>query len=532
MYWVTLHDGPEDEEGTVIHNPFPKGAKASAAKGKLKTKGISTMDFTINPRSPMWGIIKPYNTLIKVIDDQTDELAFNGRVFNLKQYMSSGSMFSETYECEDVLAYLYDTTQTYGRFHNISVFNLFKTMIDQHNAQAEPHKRFKVGNVTVTDSNDSLYRYLGYEKTYDAIKDKLLDRLGGHLVVRYEEDGMYLDYLAEVGQVAEPTIRMRKNMKSLEKSINPDGLVTVFIPKGATIETDDEDTSASKPRVGIQSVNNGIEYIRDEELIAEFGEIKSSEPYFDDVNVPSILLTKARSFMDSQKVGKTTYNVSSLDYSLIDGSIGQLKKGNWHYIENPILAIDEPVQITEIGIDFIDPRNPDLTLGEKQPTLTQYQKEANKRAVNVTELQKLVDNQAKSIVNLTNSNKEIVKKYDEIQISYNKLNTTLEIDDETGTSLALQNLKNAIDNLGDNIEDLPVYEPVTYTKAGLMIPEDKAKLDELENYQLATGTIDGLLSKEDKQKLNIITANQPVDLDQFMADFLALKETVENMTAE
>ncbi|MER2001242.1 MAG: phage tail protein [Carnobacterium inhibens] len=527
MYWLTLHDGPNDKEGTVIHNPFPKGAKTSVANGKLKTKGISTMTFTVNPFSPMWGRIKPYQTLIKVIDDQTDELAFNGRIFNLKQSMSSGSMFSETYECEDVLAYLYDTTQTYGRFQNISVFDLFKTIIDRHNAQAEPHKRFKVGNVTVTDPNDSLYRYLGYEKTYDTIKDKLLDRLGGYLVVRYEESGMYLDYLAEVGQVAEPTIQMRKNMKSLEKNIDPSGLVTVLIPKGATIDTDDEDTSASKPRVGIQSVNNGIEYIRDEELIAEFGEVKSSEPYYDDVNEPSILLTKARDFMDSQKAIKTTYNVSSLDYSLINGGIGQLKKGNWHYIDNPILAIDEPIQIAEIGIDFIDPRNPDLTLGEKQPTLTQYQKESNKRAVNIDNLQKIVDNQANSIFRLTESNIEIVDRYNEIQTSYNNLNTNLEIDDETGTSLALQNLKKAIDDLGGNIEDLPIYVPVTPVPGsppGTMTPEDKAKLDQLKNYTEATHSQSGLFSASDKTKLDLVTVTSPVNLNDIVARLVALEQ--------
>lgn len=210
MYWLTLYNGPNDKEGTVIHNPFPKGSKTSAAKGKLAIKGIANMSFTINHLNPMWGQIKPYHTLIKVEDSQTNELVFNGRVLNLKQSMSSGWMFSETYECEDVLAYLYDSIQLYMKVQNASVSAFLQLMLDQHNSQVEAHKRFKLGNVTVTDPNDSLYRFLGYEKTYDAIKEKLLDSLGGFLVVRYEADGMYLDYLSSVGMKSETAIRLRK----------------------------------------------------------------------------------------------------------------------------------------------------------------------------------------------------------------------------------------------------------------------------------------------------------------------------------
>ncbi len=37
-----------------------------------------------------------------------------------------------------------------------------KDLIDIHNSQVEERKQFVLGRVTVTDSNDSLYRYSNY----------------------------------------------------------------------------------------------------------------------------------------------------------------------------------------------------------------------------------------------------------------------------------------------------------------------------------------------------------------------------------
>ena len=68
--------------------------------------------------------------------------------------------------------------------------------------------------------------------------------------------------------------------------------------------------------------------------------------------------------------------------------------------------------------------------------------------------------------------------------------------------------------------------PASSTKDGLLTAELYMKLQSI---QLATESIDGLLTKEDKQKLNKINVNQSIDLDQFMTDFLALKDQVNNL---
>ncbi|WP_158235288.1 hypothetical protein, partial [Pseudomonas sp. 2822-15] len=57
----------------------------------------------------------------------------------------------------------------------------------------------------------------------------------------------------------------------------------------------------------------------------------------------------------------------------------------------------------------------------------------------------------------------------------------------------------------------------------LLTGSDKQKLDELEVYELATDTIDGLLRAVDQIKLNLISINQPVDIDQLYQDVEDLK---------
>src|SRR5690606_156070 len=138
--------------------------------------------------------------------------------------------------------------------------DFLQVIIDNHNQQVEPHKRFKLGEVTVTDNNDSLYRYLGYENTYATIKDKLIDRLGGYLVLREEENGMYLDYLESIGEYKDTPIQLKTNLKDMQREIDPLGVITRVIPLGARIESDDPDaTDASQARLTIEEVNNGID---------------------------------------------------------------------------------------------------------------------------------------------------------------------------------------------------------------------------------------------------------------------------------
>lgn len=515
MYLVTIYDGPNDDKGIVIHSPYIDGVKLSSGTINLTIQGIPDMEFTINHKNPAWGKIKPLRTLIKVINIKTKKVVFDGRVLMPTEKMSSDGMFSIKYTCESKLAYLNDSNQRHGEYHNISVRDFLQVILDNHNRQVEPHKQFKIGNVTVKDNNDSLYRYLGYEKTYATIKDKLIERLGGFLVVRDEDDGMYLDYLESVGEFKNTPIRLRTNLKDMQREIDPLSVITRVIPLGARIESEDEQaTDASQARLTIAEVNNGIDYLDDLELQTEFG-IFEGTIIFDDVTQPNILKTRGEQFLANQKAAAVRYDITPVDVSLIDESFDSFECGNWHQVVNPVFAIDEPLQIIEQKIDINEPQKCSLTIGEKYKTLTQYQVEANKSTQKVVELENVVNQQSQTIGTLKTELNEVNNAVITVQ-------KALEDADIDALNVALEALETAVQNLQTAIENMPIYDLATPLDDGLMSANDKSKLD------LIT-VLDSIDLDALKQKLDLITVINPVDLDELVSRVEALEGGTNNV---
>lgn len=523
MYRVIIYEGPNDGTGIVIHSPYVSSQKLTSGVIKQFVSGIDSMDFTINMTNKAWGVSKPLTTLIKVLNIKTGTVEFEGRILKPKQTMSSNGLFSIQYECESFEAYLLDSSQRHGEYHNISIAPFLQIILDNHNSQVEPHKRFKLGNVTVTNTTDNVYRYLGYENTYDTIKDKLLDRLGGYLVVRNESDGLYLDYLAEVGEQSDTVIRLRRNLKDMSREIDPTEVITRLVPLGAQIDsTNEESTDASKARVDIKSVNNGIDYIDDQKLIAEFGIIEKAVT-FDDINQPNILKTRGNQFMSNQKISRNGFELTPLDLSLNDLEADGINKGDWYRIENPVFGINEPLQVIQKDLNIVNPLDIKITVGEKFKTLTEYQVELNKGLKRYDTLNNLVVNQVRLIGGLKTELKDVNDVITNINIDIRNENFP-------GMKQSIESLNAIVDVLNQSIGNIPIYVTATENNNGLMTAQHVIKLNLLQNYGQATGLVDGLLSKEDKQKLNRITANQSVDLDQLVTDFLALKTLVEGLT--
>lgn len=471
MYLVKIYDGPSDNEGIVIANPFVSDIKLPNCEINLEMEAVSNMNFRINPASPAWNKIRPMQTLIRVFRHNGKKV-FDGRMLAPKQAMSSGGMFTVEYTCEDRRAYLQDTRQRHGEYHDITVRDFVGVILDNHNRQSEPHKRFKLGNVTVTNPTDNVYRYLGYETTFDTLKDKLIDRLGGYLVIRDEVDGMYLDYLASVGEVKQTPIRLAFNMQDLKKQVDVTQVVTRLVPLGARIESEDEmATDASQARITIADVNSGKDYIDDNALIAEFGIIEGTLQ-LDDVNDKGVLLTRGKQFFTAQKAAIVSYDATAVNVDLLDESVEPFELGNYYPIENEVLAIDEPVQIIGMKIDINQPHKFGLKIGDKFRTLSQYQAQANKKMKEIGELENRVGRLSTSNAQLKQSLSTAKDELQDIQDSL--LNADLEglPEELRGISEQLIGIQLILDNLV-----IPEYGLANSTEAGLMSPADKKKSD-------------------------------------------------------
>ena len=218
--------------------------------GSIK-QGINTIDsftFDIYPNNPGYTQINPFKTRVEVENSLTGRIEFIGRVLIAKPSLASTGELKMSVICESELGYLMDSSVTYAEYHDLSVKDYLKKLIDNHNSQVDEEKHFKVG---IVDVESNLYRYWGYDKTFDTLKEDLLDKLGGELRVRYEGGVRYLDYLTEMGEKKETVIQLAKNLVTIEQERDPSEIISRLIPLGAKLSDDTDE------RLTISDVNDG-----------------------------------------------------------------------------------------------------------------------------------------------------------------------------------------------------------------------------------------------------------------------------------
>lgn len=396
MYLVTIINNNVE---TIINEISTK--TVNRISGTIK-QGINTIDsftFTILPNNKGYNLIFPIKTKVKVLNTKTNKYEFIGRVLTPSNSMSRDGLISKTFVCESELAYLIDSTQIYGEYHNITPRDYLKLILDMHNLKVEDYKKFKLGNVTVVDNNDSLYKYLTYDTTWKNINDDLINTLGGELQIRYEGDEKYLDYLTEIGKTCTTEIRLAKNIIDINNEIDPTNYITRLYPLGAKLKTKDSEGNEvdSEERLTIASVNNGLEYIDDLKGIEEFGIIEGYETW-DDVTEASNLLKKGQSFLSAQRI-VISNKITALDLSLIGLDIDSFEVGNYYPLKHELLDIDYNVRIIEKSIVIESPENTSITLGDKQKDIKQYHLDVKKR---YEEAKKLADEAKKKALQVEN----------------------------------------------------------------------------------------------------------------------------------
>src|SRR5699024_810675 len=401
----------------------------------------------------------------------------------------------------------------HGEYHNISVKDFLQVIIDNHNrdiANDDIDKMFRIGKVEVDSSTSELYRYLGYKSTFDTIKDKLFDRLGGELHVRKENDARYLDYLMPSNTVKQTEIRLAKNLKSITKEVDATEIITRLVPLGERIESEDEEaTDASEARLTIESVNNGRDYVVDTAAEQAIGTVIVKSESWDDITQPNILKTRGEQHLKENNRVKSQYQISALDLSLIGLDTDSFDVGYYYPVINPVMQINENLRVIGKTMDVINPNQNILTFGDKFKTASEYQSESNKVGRNVVTLQNRVDSQIRTIGTLKNEVRTVETNVGEIQQIINSGNLDQ-------LNKAVVDLQESIESLGDAMEDIPTYELATPTTDGLIPASDKAKLDLIT--VLSSINLDEL-----KHKLDLINIVNPVNLDDLSERVEALE---------
>jgi endolysin len=253
--------------------------------------------------------------------------------------------------------------------------------LNQHNAQVEDYKRIHLGTVTVKSLTDKPWRYLGYESTWDTIRDRIVSNIGGYLTLRREESGLYLDWTSSVGKNQESPIQLGRNIKSASREISFDGIATQIMPIGADEKNSQKQSSDNKEEQGsdvtrkqidISSVNGGKMWLEDAELVAKFGIIRKPV-IWTEIDNPQVLKNRGLQYLRNQKIALAKWTVAAVERYLIDSRYVKFKIGNTHPILNAPLSGIESLQIIEKKIDVLNPQSVDLVIGSKSQSLSAYQ---------------------------------------------------------------------------------------------------------------------------------------------------------------
>ncbi|KRM63328.1 hypothetical protein FC14_GL000608 [Ligilactobacillus agilis DSM 20509] len=373
-YRVTIRQGWNGTEMLLNSDAYQSIRLVSASISK-SVSAYDSFTFTLDPSHKLYSVIKPYNFFVKVVRPDLNRVLFEGRVLTYSDSMDTSGIIQKTAVCEGLEGFLHDSAQPWAEYHNTTPRDFLQALINEHNKQVESYKQIRLGDVTVTNSTDNVYRFVDDTKdTYENIQDKLVSRLGGEIKLRNEAGILYLDYKPMIGNAAKQKIQLAHNMLSSSRNIDPTEVITVLKPLGATQERHNEDenkTEVSSPRLTIASVNDGDVYLRDEELIKEFG-IRTKAQTWDDVTTADMLLQKGRNYLASQKAIKYELQLSYVDLSYINDNADMLACGDTIAVVNQLQGIEISERVIAMTIDLLQVQNTTVTLSNDPLALNEY----------------------------------------------------------------------------------------------------------------------------------------------------------------
>lgn len=289
----------------------------------------SEFEFKMPAQNQMYDALEERISMVQILRDE--EEVFYGEVREISETLDK----VKSVYCVGELAFLFDSTQPQARYQNVEPVQMFTEMLNIHNSKVEEKKRFYVGIVTVTDPNNSVYRYTNGEDTLTAIRKKLCEPLGGYLRIRKVDGKRYLDLvpLEEYGVSAVQPIQFGRNLLKYNSKRSGANIATVCVPRGAKLDT--QVVEGLDAYVDIKSVNDGKDYVINKEAYATYGWIEKIVEW-SDVTLPENLLKKAQEWVNNNQYRVLSLELKAVDLAELNANLSPYKVGDM------IQAIAEP----------------------------------------------------------------------------------------------------------------------------------------------------------------------------------------------
>jgi hypothetical protein len=348
----------------------------------LEINTVGGCSFTIYNDHPYYDKLNRMKSVFEVIDDLG--VIFRGRMTNDTRDFNNG----KAVDLEGAMAFFNDSVVRPFNFPgdfstnseyiaaaesgNVIEFFL-KWLIDNHNAQVQEFQRLKLGRVTVTDPNNYISRSNSdYANTWETLKSKLFDSaLGGFLCPRYEDDGTYIDYLAEAELLNAQEVEFGANILDLSNEMDGTEVFSAVLPLGkADEETKKPLTISSLPNKDIDSdiVKTG-DIIYSRKAVEAHGWICKPVKW-DDVTVPANLQSKAVKALVSGMLFANTIEVTAVDLHFSDSQIQSFRICRNVRVNSAPHGISDIYLLSKLEIPLLEPQNTKITVGNTKLTMT------------------------------------------------------------------------------------------------------------------------------------------------------------------
>ena len=312
MYQITC-------DGYVLHDARIDELKVINAKCSLEVNKTGLLTFQIHPIHPYYNVIKKHTSQITLYQD--DRVLFRGRVLNDDVTFEK----IKTIECEGDLSFLLDSIQrkkSYtlkGTTNNVETY--LTDLITIHNSQVDDYKKFKIGNITVTDNSENLILASKYEDTLSLVNTNLIDKFGGYISIRYVGNDKYIDYLSDCIGTCNQIIQFGQNIIDMKTNIKGENIYTALIAVGK--------------KYSLSSIANGTyegfvkesDYIYSPEAVEKYGWIWKYINY-SSIETKDALMQSAIADLKSHIDTQLTLELTALDLHLLDVSIDRIEVGN------------------------------------------------------------------------------------------------------------------------------------------------------------------------------------------------------------
>lgn len=342
----------------------------------LTVTGSGVAEFTLLPTHPQLDKIRKLRGIVEVTEN--DEVIYRGRVVgNTKNFD-----LSHRIRVEGIVSCLNDSIvepynfpgdfvddpeyQAASESGNV-VDYYFRWLLGQHNGQVSDEQKIFPGNVTVADPNNYITRSKEEPAVVaDLIKALPESSLGGYLMVRYEADGTYLDYVADLPLTNAQPVQFGQNLLDLIAEYDATETCTAVRPVGK----DALDISMEPDGAVDDDIVKSGNIVYSKSGRQTYGKI-TKLVQFSETTVAKNLVSSAAKWLRSNGLGENeSITCTAVDLHLVDSDVASLRVGRHTLVSSLPHGFENQFPLLEMSLDIINPQNTSITMGRTRRTFT------------------------------------------------------------------------------------------------------------------------------------------------------------------